>query len=147
VPTATANALDASALARADLLPGRAPAGGVRLEQLRERGSAKVDLGQGAAPHAAGRFATPSGRLELRAEGLATRGLDPLPFCDPPAEVADPALAKRFPLCLVTPKTHLLLDTSFAKGRKQHAAAPRPDLQRQPRRGAAGVAASGPVRR
>ncbi len=89
---------------------------------LRAQGYVKVDLGQGAAPHAAGDFATPSGRLRLRNDDLD----DPLPFYDPPAEIADEALAARFGLCLITPKTHLFLNSSFANGRRQTAAQPEP---------------------
>ena len=36
---------------------------------------------------------------------------------EPPAEVADAALAERFPLALVTPKTHLFLNSTFANQR------------------------------
>jgi anaerobic selenocysteine-containing dehydrogenase len=102
-----------------------APAG-VTLERLRERGWVKIDLGQGPTPHAQGSFATPSGKLGLRADWLAGAGLDPLPFYDPPAEVADAQLAERFPLALLTPKTHLFLNSSFANQRRQHAAQPEP---------------------
>jgi anaerobic selenocysteine-containing dehydrogenase len=83
---------------------------------LRERGWTKIDLGQGPTPHADGGFATESGRLALRAEYL------------PPAEVADDALAERFPLALITPKTHLFLNSTFANQRRQHSAQPRPEV-------------------
>ena len=56
--------------------PGRAVAAGWM----------KIDLGQGATPHAEGGFGTPDGKLALRAERLAQLGIDPLPFFDPPAE-------------------------------------------------------------
>ena len=69
---------------------------------------------------------TPSGKLELRCERLAEAGFDPLPFYDPPGEVADEALAERYPLALLTPKTHLFLNSTFANGRRQHAAQPDP---------------------
>ena len=77
-------------------------------------------------PPAASR--TPSGRLELRADALAERGIDPLPHYHPPAEVADAALAARLPLALVTPKTHLFLNSTFANGVRQHAAQPEPHV-------------------
>jgi anaerobic selenocysteine-containing dehydrogenase len=83
---------------------------------LRERGWTKIDLGQGPTPHAEGGFGTESGRIRLRAEYV------------PPAEVADTALAERFPLALVTPKTHLFLNSTFANQRRQHAAQPRPEV-------------------
>jgi anaerobic selenocysteine-containing dehydrogenase len=99
---------------------------GVDLAVVRRRGWVKLDLGQGPSPHANGGFATPSGKLELLAPSLAERGIDPLPFYDPPAEVADEALAARFPLCLVTPKTHLFLNSTFANQARQSSAQPRP---------------------
>ena len=83
---------------------------------LRERGWTKIDLGQGPTPHAAGGFGTANGRIALRAEYV------------PPAEVSDEALAERFPLALVTPKTHLFLNSTFANQRRQHAAQPRPEV-------------------
>jgi anaerobic selenocysteine-containing dehydrogenase len=83
---------------------------------LRERGWTKIDLGQGPAPHADGGFATESGKLVLRADYV------------PPAEVADAGLTDRFPLALVTPKTHLFLNSTFANQRRQHSAQPQPEV-------------------
>ncbi|HMJ02510.1 MAG TPA: molybdopterin-dependent oxidoreductase [Conexibacter sp.] len=100
--------------------------GGVTVDGLRERGWVKIDVGQGPAPHADGGFMTPTGRFGLRADWLADAGLDPLPFYDPPAEVADVALAERFPLALLTPKTHLFLNSTFPNQRRQHSAQPQP---------------------
>jgi anaerobic selenocysteine-containing dehydrogenase len=102
--------------------------GGITLDSLRERGWQKIDLGQGPAPHAEGNFMTPTGRIGLRAEWLADAGVDTLPFFDPPAEVTDAELAKRYPLALVTPKTHLFLNSTFANQRRQHSAQPEPYL-------------------
>ncbi|HEX4760304.1 MAG TPA: molybdopterin dinucleotide binding domain-containing protein, partial [Thermoleophilaceae bacterium] len=90
------------------------PPEGLDVEALRDRGWAKIDLGQGPAPHADGGFITQTGKLELR------------PHYEPPAEVADSELAKRFPLALVSPKTHLFLNSTFANQRRQHAAQPEP---------------------
>jgi anaerobic selenocysteine-containing dehydrogenase len=108
-----------------DELLAAAPAG-IDTAELRANGFTKIDLGQGALPHAAGGFRTPSRKLELRADALAERGIDPLPHYDPPAEVADATLAARLPLALVTPKTHLFLNSTFANGARQHAAQPEP---------------------
>jgi anaerobic selenocysteine-containing dehydrogenase len=83
---------------------------------LRERGWTKIDLGQGPTPHADGGFATESGRMILRGDYVA------------PAEVADEALGERFPLALVTPKTHLFLNSTFANQARQHSAQPRPEV-------------------
>jgi anaerobic selenocysteine-containing dehydrogenase len=83
---------------------------------LRERGWTKIDLGQGPLPHAEGGFGTDSGRAILHADYI------------PPAEVADEDRAERFPLALVTPKTHLFLNSTFANQRRQHSAQPTPEL-------------------
>jgi len=100
--------------------------GGVSLATLRERGWQKVELGQGEAPHAEGGFMTATGRLGLRLDWLAEMGLDALPFFDPPAEAGDGGDAERFPLAMVTPKTHLFLNSSFANQKRQHSAQPEP---------------------
>jgi len=86
----------------------------VALDGLNERGWAKVDLGQGERPHAEGGFGTSDGKLRLHA------------VYKPPAEVADAGLAERFPLALITPKTHLFLNSTFANQERQHAAQPKP---------------------
>jgi anaerobic selenocysteine-containing dehydrogenase len=100
--------------------------GGVTLDELRTRGWAKLDLGQGMAPHAHGRFVTADGRLALRSDPLADRGIDPLPHYAPPAEIADAELSSRFPLALLTPKTHLFLNSTFANQARQAGAQPDP---------------------
>ena len=96
------------------------PPAGITLAGLRERGWAKIDLGQGPTPHAEGGFTTASGKLALNAE------------YEPPAEVADEALAERYPLALITPKTHLFLNSTFANQRRQHAAQPSPEVVLHP---------------
>jgi anaerobic selenocysteine-containing dehydrogenase len=100
--------------------------GGIGLDELRERGFAKADLGFGPAPHAEGRFGTADGRLTLSTRWLEDGGVDPLPHYDPPAEVADEALAQRYPLAMITPKTHLFLNSTFANQKRQHGAQPEP---------------------
>ena len=102
-----------------------APAG-IVLDDLRDRGWIKIDLGQGPTPHAEGGFGTADGKLALRADWLAKRDIDSVPFFDEPAEVTDAKLAHRYPLALVTPKTHLFLNTTFANQRRQHGAQPEP---------------------
>ena len=98
---------------------------GFSKQELRERGWIKVDLGQGETPHADGGFVTESGKLELHAE------------YEPPAELADEELAGRFPLALVTPKTHLFLNSTFANQQRQHSAQPHPEVVLSPRDAAA----------
>ena len=68
------------------------------------------------APFAEGRFPTPSGKVEFYSEAMLRDGLDPLPRHDPIAESAeaDPDLAARYPLHLITPSAHFFLNTSFS---------------------------------
>ena len=68
------------------------------------------------APFAHGGFPTPSGKVELYSARMAADGLDPLPRHDPIAESAeaDPALAARYPIHLITPSAHFFLNTSFS---------------------------------
>jgi anaerobic selenocysteine-containing dehydrogenase len=87
---------------------------GVTMEELRTQGFAKVDLGQGNTPHAEGGFSFPDGKLSLD------------PRYEPPAELSDENLAKRFPLAMITPKTHLFLNSTFANQERQHGAQPEP---------------------
>ena len=95
---------------------------GLTLAQLRERGWLKVDLGQGTTPHASGGFGTQTGKADLA-----------VPEYEPPAEVADEQLAARFPLALLTPKTHLFLNSTFPNQERQHGAQPEPYVVVHPR--------------
>ena len=49
-----------------------------------------------------------------------------------PAEATDAALAERFPLAMVTPKTHLFLNSTFANQQRQHSAQPSPEVVLNP---------------
>jgi anaerobic selenocysteine-containing dehydrogenase len=108
---------------------------GFEEDGLRERGWQKIDLGQGPVPHAEGGFGTQSGKVALRAG------------YEPPAEVTDTDLAERFPLALITPKTHLFLNSTFANQRRQHTAQPEPEVVVHPADAAArGIVDGGEVR-
>jgi anaerobic selenocysteine-containing dehydrogenase len=121
--------------------------GGVEIETLRAQGWQKIDLGQSPTPHAEGNFMTPTGKLGLVAPWLGDAGVDTLPFYDPPAEVADDELAKRLPLALITPKTHLFLNSTFPNQERQHAAQPEPYLVINPEDAAGrGIEDGGTVR-
>jgi anaerobic selenocysteine-containing dehydrogenase len=87
--------------------------GGLELDELRQRGWAK--LATPAAPFADGGFPTPSGKCEFFSERLAAQGLDPLPDWVPPHEsvASAPALARRYPLALITPPARNFLNSSF----------------------------------
>lgn len=61
-------------------------------------------------------FATLSGKIELYAERAKKDGFDPLPNYEPPTESleADPELAARFPINLLTPAAHHFLNSTFS---------------------------------
>ncbi|MCY4088202.1 MAG: molybdopterin-dependent oxidoreductase [Actinomycetia bacterium] len=90
-------------------------AAGITLETLRERGWQRtVDYPAGTAPFADGGFPSPSGKVELRSDGLASLGLDPLVGYVPPYEVVDSELAERYPLVLLCPASRFFLNSTFA---------------------------------
>jgi anaerobic selenocysteine-containing dehydrogenase len=115
----------------------------ITLAGLSERGWAKIDLGQGPVPHAEGGFGTADGKVAFRADWLAGLGLDPLPTFDPPAEVVDAELAARYPLALLTPKTHFFLNSTFSNQARQHKAQPEPFVVLHPDDAAAREVADG----
>ncbi|MEH0846350.1 molybdopterin oxidoreductase family protein [Micromonospora sp. CPCC 205711] len=88
---------------------------GLRYEDLVERTYARatgVDVGS--APYAKGGFPTRDGRARLYDPALTAQGVDPLVGYTPPAEVADPELARRFPLALISPAGRFLMNSTFA---------------------------------
>lgn len=91
---------------------------GITRERLMRDGFARVNLapeGEPFIPYADGNFATPSGKIEFFSAELETLGLDPLPNHTPLVEsaAADPDLAAKYPLALLTPSTHHFLNTTF----------------------------------
>jgi anaerobic selenocysteine-containing dehydrogenase len=94
-----------------------APLGDARRADLDRDGFVRVVETDDLRPYAEGGFGTPSGKAELYSEALARLGHEPLPTYEPPIEGpgGDPSLASRFPLVLVTPKTHArFLNTSYS---------------------------------
>ncbi|MBT3926356.1 MAG: molybdopterin oxidoreductase family protein [Rhodospirillaceae bacterium] len=109
---------------------------GISFESLRETGFARLNLATPAtyAPHAEGNFGTPSGKCEfyssLAAEGNIVfasfrqgseefqpgEPLDPVPNFIPPTEslASAPELAERYPLNILSPKSHAFINSSFA---------------------------------
>ena len=90
---------------------------GVDVELLRKQGFVRLDLPDALLPYAEGGFGTRSGRAELRSEALAAQGHDPLPAFVAAAEspAGDPERAERFPLMLLTPKSHTrFLNSSYS---------------------------------
>src|SRR5688572_16781680 len=83
-------------------------------DALKARGWQRLPVPERFAPFAEGGFPTPSGKCELYSAFLEKQGVDPLPFYNPPAEVADEALAKRYPLAFLSPPARHFLNSSFA---------------------------------
>ena len=83
----------------------------VNLEELKSNGWVSLQVGE--APFAKGGFPTPSGKCELYSERL--KHLDPLPTYIPPREdrLSNPALAKEYPLVLISPPAHHFLNSTF----------------------------------
>lgn len=88
--------------------------GSMSWERLKEQGWQRLDLPKRFAPFAQGGFPTPSGKCELYSEWLEKQGIDPLPFYNPPAEVADERLAERYPLAFLSPPARHFLNSTFA---------------------------------
>ncbi|MGR8920541.1 MAG: molybdopterin-containing oxidoreductase family protein [Gammaproteobacteria bacterium] len=109
---------------------------GIDLAYLREHGFAHLSIGgaDDRAPHRAGNFPTPSGKAELKTS-LAANGnfvagpfrqmyedmqggepVDELPDYVPPREspASNPELAARYPLNIVSPKSHGFLNSCYA---------------------------------
>jgi anaerobic selenocysteine-containing dehydrogenase len=109
---------------------------GITLDLLKDKGYMRLNVGtpDKRAPHAEGNFKTPSGKCELKSS-MAANGdfvvsvwrsgyeamqpgtpVDPVPNYIPSREAPEenPALAKRYPLNMVSPKPHAFLNTQYA---------------------------------
>lgn len=103
-------AMDDEALLRSALVD-------VDIELLQKQGWVRLDLPEDLRPYATGGYATASGRAELRADGLAAIGQDPLPSYVPAREGpgGDPDLFAKYPLVLLSPKNHTrFLNSSYS---------------------------------
>ena len=89
-------------------------AGKADWEALKREGWQRLALPARFAPFAQGGFPTPSGKVEFHSEWLGKQGVDPLPYYNPPAEVADDVLAERYPLAFLSPPARHFLNSSFA---------------------------------
>lgn len=81
---------------------------GITLDSLRAAGFQRLAVADPLLPYAEGNFPTPSGRVEFVSAAAAAAGLDPLPDYRPAREGpgGDAELLGRYPLQLLTPKTH-----------------------------------------
>ncbi len=108
---------------------------GITIEKLKEKGWIRLNVGSPSerAPHAKGNFKTPSGKCEFKSSmaangnfvvevwrsgysGMQPGGyVDPVPNFIPSVESreANPDLASRYPLNLVSPKPHAFLNTQY----------------------------------
>jgi anaerobic selenocysteine-containing dehydrogenase len=87
---------------------------GVSWDALKQTGWRKLEVPERFAPFAQGGFPTPSRKCEFYSASLEKQGIDPLPFYNPPAEVGDEELAKRYPLAFISPPARHFLNSSFA---------------------------------
>lgn len=107
---------------------------GIDLNYLREHGYARLNVGtkDDRAPHKEGNFPTPSGKCEFKVEGAKNfvagpfrqmyegfqpgQDLDSLPDYVPSRESPEtnPELAKKYPLNIVSPKSHGFLNSCYA---------------------------------
>ena len=90
-------------------------------------------------------FPTASGRLEFVSDRMAQVGLDPVAGYTPPHETAqrDTALARDYPLALITPADHYFLNSIFANVPRQQRRAGTPTLLIHPDDAAPRCIASG----
>ncbi len=109
---------------------------GITLDRLKTEGYARLNVPEAGAyaPHAAGGFLTPSGKVEL-VSSMAAGGnfvaplfrqgipgnqdgspVDALPTWRPPVEVGADA---RFPLALISPKSHAFLNSQYGNMDRQ----------------------------
>jgi len=103
-------------MARNAFLADHPRAQGISWDTLKEKGWQRLNVPSPFAPFAHGNFPTPSGKCEFYSQTLANQGLDPLPTFTPPREsvASAPALAKRYPLAMLSPPARNALNSTFA---------------------------------
>jgi anaerobic selenocysteine-containing dehydrogenase len=118
---------------------------GITLERLRAEGAIRVDVPRPFTPFAEGAFPTPSGRCEFYSATAARQGLDPLPMYEPPFEsaAAQPDLARRYPIHLVSAAAHHFLNSTFNHVARLKLLERRPTIEMHPRDAAARGIADG----
>lgn len=114
---------------------------GITLEDLKQTGYARLNVGppESYAPHTDGNFLTPSGKCEFKSS-MAENGdfvlplfrqgaehdqagtpVDPLPHYIAPNEspATNAGLAERYPLNIISPKSHAFVNSSFGNMEQQ----------------------------
>ena len=116
-------------------------------QALKRSGWRRLDRPQTYAPFAEGKFRTKSGKCEMYSAELAALGVDPLPGYVPPHEVADAALAARYPLAMISPPARNFLNSTFVNVKSLRPVEGEPQLEIHPRDAAArGIADGATVR-
>jgi anaerobic selenocysteine-containing dehydrogenase len=107
-------------MARQILAGGHPSLNGITLEALRACGSIRLNYPDPFVPFATA-FSTDSGKLEFVSDRMAQAGLDPIAGYTPAHENSqrDTALAREYPLALVTPANHYFLNSIFANVPRQ----------------------------
>lgn len=106
-------------------------------ESLKQKGWQKLNMPD--APFAEGGFPTPSGKCEFYSATMANDGLDPLPAYIPPYEsvASNPALAKKYPLAMISPPARNFLNSTFVNVQSLRATEGEPHLDIHPNDAAA----------
>jgi anaerobic selenocysteine-containing dehydrogenase len=102
-------------IARQLLASGHPSLAGITFEELKARGWMRLSVPDPFVPFADA-FPAASGKLEFFSDRMAQSGLDPVPGYTPSHEASqlDTALARDYPLALVTPADHYFLNSIFA---------------------------------
>ena len=86
---------------------------GWNFDEVRAKGWTRVGPPVGTARFANGGFDTPSGKVEFLAPSASALGVDVLPDYIAPSEDTRSALARRFPLAMISPPARHFLNSSF----------------------------------
>ena len=109
---------DDETLVRHALASGNEMMKGITFESLRDAAVQRLNIPLDYRPYAEGGFATKTGKVALRSSMAAALGQDPLPNYEPARESpsGDSDLAGRFPLVLLTTKSHTrFLNSSYSQ--------------------------------
>src|SRR5260221_9149555 len=112
---------------------------GIEWESLKAKGWQRLNVPERFAPFARGNFGRPGGKCGFKSETAKGWGMDPLRPYTPPRESvqSNPALAKKYPLAIISPPNRHFLNSSFANMPFAIAEAGEPSLEIHPRDAAA----------
>ncbi len=101
-------------------------------DAVRAQGWKRIGAAKGVARFADGGFDTPSGKVEFSSGAAQSLGLDPLPDYIEPLEDTRSALARRWPLAMISPPARNFLNSSFVNVTSLRAAEGEPWLDIHP---------------